>query len=387
MAGLIHVVLVHGTWPDGMLAASGDFLRRALRLSARSRQAQGSRYWYQDDHAFGRELCARLQADGLRVERHEPLLWSGANSFRARFDAAADLTSRLEALAGRTLIVGHSHGGSVALQSVARLTSERARDIEVVTLSTPFVRAVACASPALAGAVTAIGMAAIVGDAALRGRAAGVGIGDLIALERFVTARLLLMVLLVLSVVGLAVFVSNWFEQGVARPLATRFKGRRLHCIRGISDEAGLAIAGGLLGAGISRLLIGVIGLVTRHWLPATALLVAAGALLAAVFGAWNAPELVTLGSRVLAVSAWGVLAAWLLACAGNWFLGAEFARVGLLYIGGLDSTPDASPGTLEVETLADAHGTLDGLRHSALYLRPDIATIVVAGVTRHTPP
>lgn len=387
MDGLIHVVLVHGTWPDGMLAATGDVLRRALRLPARSRHAQGSRYWYQNDHAFGRELCARLQAHGLRVERQDPLLWSGANSFRARFDAAAELTGRLETLAGRTLIVGHSHGGSVALQAVAEMTRERARDVEVVTMSTPFVRAVACASPALAGAVTAIGMAAIVGDAALRGRAAGVGISDLFALERFVTTRLLLMVLLVMVVVGLAVIVSNRFEQRVVRRLATRFEGRRLHCIRGISDEAGLAIAGGLLGAGVSRLLIGAIGLATRHWLPAAALLVAAVALLAAVFGAWNAPELVTLGSRVVAVCAWVVLVAWLLACAGNWFLGAEFARVGLLFIGGLDSTPDASPGTLEVETLADAHGTLDGLRHSALYLRPDIAAIVVAGVTRHGPP
>lgn len=65
----------------------------------------------------------------------------------------------------------------------------------------------------------------------------------------------------------------------------------------------------------------------------------------------------------------------------GNALLGAEFAAVGLLYMGSVDSTPDAPEGTITVDTFAVTQGTIDGLRHSAVYEREDVVSLIAAGV------
>jgi hypothetical protein len=65
---------------------------------------------------------------------------------------------------------------------------------------------------------------------------------------------------------------------------------------------------------------------------------------------------------------------------------GAEFAIVGLLFMGSVDSTPDAPGGTLRVDTLSIAQGTADGLRHSAVYLGDEVTALIADGVAREMP-
>jgi len=48
--------------------------------------------------------------------------------------------------------------------------------------------------------------------------------------------------------------------------------------------------------------------------------------------------------------------------------------------MGSVDSTPDAARGTIRVDTLSIAQGTADGLRHSAVYLRREVTTLIADG-------
>jgi hypothetical protein len=160
MTSPLHVVLVHGTWPDGVPCAIGDLVRRVLHLRRRARPVEGGTYWYQQAHPFAAGLRQALSQRGIDPQVHEPLLWTGANSFGARFEAAGRLAARLESLRGRTLVIGHSHGGSVAIHAVAQLDPARAAEVEVVTLNTPFVRVDPCASPSQVAGFLGFGMLA-----------------------------------------------------------------------------------------------------------------------------------------------------------------------------------------------------------------------------------
>lgn len=63
--------------------------------------------------------------------------WSGRNSSLARLSAARDLASHLGTQQGPHVLVGHSHGGSVALY--AALRAPALNDVRVVALNTPFI--------------------------------------------------------------------------------------------------------------------------------------------------------------------------------------------------------------------------------------------------------
>jgi pimeloyl-ACP methyl ester carboxylesterase len=69
--------------------------------------------------------------------------WSGRNSFRARDRASQELAKELDATAGRNpeaqlVVIGHSHGGNVALKALNRMNDE-SRVSGVACLSTPFL--------------------------------------------------------------------------------------------------------------------------------------------------------------------------------------------------------------------------------------------------------
>lgn len=122
------VLLVHGTWPRGILSR----LCPDLATSADSA-------WFDEGSSFRAEMAARL---GDRVS-FEAFIWSGHNSMKARREAAAALHARLQALrksspGSKQLVVAHSHGGNVALQAIAQLDS-RASILGVATLATPFL--------------------------------------------------------------------------------------------------------------------------------------------------------------------------------------------------------------------------------------------------------
>lgn len=109
------VTLVHGTWA-----------RRAT--------------WTRP----GSDLHAALVAEGCKVVR---FAWSGRNSHRARTGASEGLAEHLRGQfrdnpTAKQIVVGHSHGGNVALHAVnhgRNSNSKIKRQVSVVTLATPFI--------------------------------------------------------------------------------------------------------------------------------------------------------------------------------------------------------------------------------------------------------
>lgn len=109
------VTLIHGTW-------------------ARSAA------WTRPDSTLCQSICGAFTADRVRFE---PFTWSGRNSILARHRAALALEQTLYGTIGkwpraRHVIIGHSHGGSVALLALHRQDLVD-RIAGVVTLSTPFL--------------------------------------------------------------------------------------------------------------------------------------------------------------------------------------------------------------------------------------------------------
>src|SRR3981081_2671450 len=98
---IVHCI--HGTWPFG-------FVPHHLRWLRRPEQT-----WIHKSSPFCEEL-QRLLPDAELV----PFWWSGDNSYLERHRAAAALASRLmeyhsESDPPRQVLIGHSHGGNVAL--------------------------------------------------------------------------------------------------------------------------------------------------------------------------------------------------------------------------------------------------------------------------------
>jgi hypothetical protein len=176
----IIVHLVHGTWPEGPLVAALRCVRKSLLYPP----IEGEQYWFQTRHPFRLELERRLCADGLKPDIRA-FIWSGANSFRARASAAEEFVPHLARgirEETRQIVVAHSHGGTLAMlalklisegatpntitqdgtlqwlpcrrksarereldvKEVVELPIERAQDgarqIELVTMATPFLR-------------------------------------------------------------------------------------------------------------------------------------------------------------------------------------------------------------------------------------------------------
>jgi hypothetical protein len=114
----VVVTLVHGTWARG----AG---------------------WT----ASSSPLCATLRNAAWGTVRFERFTWSGRNAISARAAAIEGLISHIQATQerwprARHYIVGHSHGGNIALQALRDRTVE-GRTVGVVCLSTPFL----CAAP------------------------------------------------------------------------------------------------------------------------------------------------------------------------------------------------------------------------------------------------
>jgi pimeloyl-ACP methyl ester carboxylesterase len=93
--------------------------------------------WTLQDSPFCAALCWAFP--GASVRSFE---WSGKNSFKARANATHALRATLKKyLAAEAdsafVLIGHSHGGTVALQSLRGLEHE-SRILGIVCLSTPF---------------------------------------------------------------------------------------------------------------------------------------------------------------------------------------------------------------------------------------------------------
>ena len=99
--------------------------------------------WPHADSNFCKWLAASLKQNivGDVVFAQSP--WSGGNSDLDRLQASVDLRARLAAFRQShpdhaTFLVGHSHGGNVALHALSHSQTDRDHVAGVVTLATPF---------------------------------------------------------------------------------------------------------------------------------------------------------------------------------------------------------------------------------------------------------
>lgn len=111
----VALTLIHGTWAKGAA-------------------------WSRADSVFVKDLTTAL-GDEVTVVDVSPHDWSGGNSGLARRAAAATLTNRIQEVATRWpnvphFVIGHSHGGTVALYAIKRAEVRRAI-AGILCLSTP----------------------------------------------------------------------------------------------------------------------------------------------------------------------------------------------------------------------------------------------------------
>ena len=121
------ITLVHGTWGRGMFP------------QLRTKMMHSKPAWFEDGSDFRKRLTAALGTNVLFREFH----WSGCNSIMARENAASTLAndldrSRIEYPLLRYAVIGHSHGGTVALSALRR-TSAISGTWLFVSLATPFM--------------------------------------------------------------------------------------------------------------------------------------------------------------------------------------------------------------------------------------------------------
>jgi hypothetical protein len=93
--------------------------------------------WIQDNSPF----CSYLR-DKLCVDDITPINWTGRNTTKARHDGMIDLSTKLknslaEKPASLHVVIGHSHGGTIALQAVN--SPEFVNRVRIVLLSTPIL--------------------------------------------------------------------------------------------------------------------------------------------------------------------------------------------------------------------------------------------------------
>jgi hypothetical protein len=122
----IVVFLVHGTWPRGL-----PIIRHVLPQS---------KVWFDQSSKFTSLLRSELSPHTLEFKAFE---WSGNNSILDRAEAAKKLAKKLsdelQSEDAFLIIIGHSHGGNVAVkaaESLGRIDRQL-----LVTMGTPFLRA------------------------------------------------------------------------------------------------------------------------------------------------------------------------------------------------------------------------------------------------------
>lgn len=123
------ITIIHGTWGRGLFPK----LRAWMPFRGR--------WWFEPQSQF----CIRLAEELSRREISARICafeWSGANSALERDCAGAALAARLSKAAQIQrpvqVLIGHSHGGNVAIRALHHLGAAN-KPILLVTLATPFV--------------------------------------------------------------------------------------------------------------------------------------------------------------------------------------------------------------------------------------------------------
>jgi hypothetical protein len=123
----LQITLVHGTWGRGFFP---DRFRTKWAVPR----------WFEAHSKFSAELYKNLSDYGICCQIRA-FLWSGANSIEARDRAARELKNLIEAggIDQPHLVIGHSHGGNVAVRALSLLREQPSQQTMVVTLATPFL--------------------------------------------------------------------------------------------------------------------------------------------------------------------------------------------------------------------------------------------------------
>jgi hypothetical protein len=264
------IFLVHGTWGRGFFPHDPNSPRRKRRFFPDRKKE-----WYEDGSPFHTKLSTELTKAGLSGSLR-PFLWSGANSIKARDDAAEQfstiLTESLRDANSTPIIITHSHGGNVALLALSKLECSGSR-VKLITMATPFLKVFP--TERLNNPFLILFFIWVLGTISIVCAAAAlflVGIAITWALSVIFTANITLehwpiWLWIAGGVVTLVVgyFFLNWaysvFDPGTKRRDAiakAAFYGPevipRMLVIRGVDDEAAMALVAGAIGVRLSRL-------------------------------------------------------------------------------------------------------------------------------------
>jgi len=245
------ITMVHGTW------------------GRRSR-------WFQENSDFRRALEAGLGKEHITATVR-PFLWSGKNSVFARTRAAKELAELLGSEPDDTssIVIAHSHGANVAFRAISRLGSRGAR-IHLITLATPFLRAFPTWSGPSFGETFIFFFAVLSIPVFLLTGAVMVTLTGL-DLSNTVFRLTLLSSVVVISAAASALLVrymlnpspkvlpdrerKPWAWKPFILAEAVNYDSAgpsapKLLVIRGVDDEAALALAFGAIGTSINRFML-----------------------------------------------------------------------------------------------------------------------------------
>ncbi|MBR0831349.1 hypothetical protein JQ596_38170 [Bradyrhizobium manausense] len=252
-ASSLNIILVHGTWGRGFLIPKTRRHKDIRRLR-----------WFEEQSDFRTSLEERLKLSGTEAKL-QIFEWSGANSVRARAQAASELGEVVasQSEGSHIIVIAHSHGGNVAMRALGAL-SDGAKHAHLVTLATPFMKV----HPTWAGPTFPNYLFAVF-------------------LVMLIPFTLLFTVLLPSRETGLllasAAFVSAYFSAFIVKflinPAPKQISGSiqntwpyrpfllaeaanypepkfKMLVIKGVADEAALFLAAGKVGSVISRILL-----------------------------------------------------------------------------------------------------------------------------------
>jgi len=131
------ITMVHGTWGRG-------FFPKEYRARTRSRLGKlfptAPPPWFHEESVFRSRLESELRKQDITAT-FRIFRWSGANSVFHRARAADELNRLLASDPdnANSIVIAHSHGGNVAFRAISKLGSRGAK-INLITLATPFLR-------------------------------------------------------------------------------------------------------------------------------------------------------------------------------------------------------------------------------------------------------
>jgi hypothetical protein len=265
------ITLVHGTWGRGFFPKEYRARRRWLGLLSPAPPP-----WFHENSLFCNRLKTQLENENIAAT-FRAFQWSGTNSVFHRARAADELSSLLASDPdnANSIVIAHSHGGNLAFRAISKLGG-RGATIHLITLATPFLRAFPTWSgPSFRDVVPYLYVAtgwALLPIMTLPLEAYprwAIIVAGLIAFVMTFVAASLLVLLIVnpppTSVTWFGTWLNRQTKTWARRPFilaeAVNYDSvgpaaPNLLVIRGVDDEAALALAFGSIATAINRFVL-----------------------------------------------------------------------------------------------------------------------------------